>query len=99
MGLLYLQNSPAQGLIPEEDRAVMHILATLEPYTQANGGKLKVEHVSFVKGRGNVIITYPGTSESGEVISFVGSHLGKVLSLNCRNHHQPLDICRCGTCQ
>ncbi len=72
----YLQNNPAQGLIPQEKLAADHILEVLKPYTKENGGVLEVEFVSFVEGRGNVIIKYPGTTS--EVVSFVGSHLDVV---------------------
>lgn len=71
-----LQNNPAQGLIPREDNASDHVLEVLKPYTKENGGVLEVERISFVEGRGNVIIKYPGTTD--EVISFVGSHLDVV---------------------
>lgn len=72
----YLQNSPAQGLIPEEDRASDHVLEVLKPFMKENGGVLEVERVTYVEGRGNVIIKYPGTTD--EVCSFVGSHLDVV---------------------
>jgi acetylornithine deacetylase len=72
------QNSPAQGLIPQEDRASNHVLEALAPFMKENGGLLEVERVSAVEGRGNVIIKYPGTSSNGEVVSFVGSHLDVV---------------------
>jgi acetylornithine deacetylase len=41
-----------------------------------NGGVLEVQWVSFVEGRGNLIIKYPGTTD--EVVSFVGSHMDVV---------------------
>lgn len=46
----FLQNSPPQGLIPNEDRASDHVLKVLEPYMIKNGGVLEVERVSFVEG-------------------------------------------------
>lgn len=52
----YLQNSPAQNLIPIEDKASNHVLEALRPYSKENGGVLEVERVTFVEGRGNVII-------------------------------------------
>jgi len=73
----HLQNSPSQGLIPREDLASDHILALLSPFTVENGGVLEVERVTFVEGRGNVIIKYPGTDPE-RVCSFVGSHLDVV---------------------
>lgn len=72
----YLQNNPAQGLIPEEKKAADHIINLLKPYTKENGGVLEVEWVSFVENRGNVVIRYPGTTD--HVCSFVGSHLDVV---------------------
>jgi acetylornithine deacetylase len=71
-----LQNCPAQGLIPREDLASDFVLAALEPHTKKNGGPLEVERVTFVEGRGNVIIKYPGTTD--KVVSFIGSHLDVV---------------------
>ena len=58
-----LQNSPAQGLIPKENLASNYVLDVLKPFTVENGGVLKVERIEFVEGRGNVIITYPGTTD------------------------------------
>ena len=39
----YLQNSPAQGLIPKEELAAKHVIAALHPYTVENGGVLEVQ--------------------------------------------------------
>lgn len=72
----HLQNSPIQGLIPEEDRACEIVLDFLKPYLKENGGVLVAEKINFVANRGNLIITYPGTTD--EVCSFVGSHLDVV---------------------
>ncbi len=72
----FLQNNPAQGLIPQEKRAADHILEVLKPYTKENGGVLEVEWVSFVEGRGNIIMKYPGTTDA--ICSFVGSHMDVV---------------------
>lgn len=71
-----LQNNPAQGLIPQEDLASDFVLEVLKPYMKENGGPLEIERVTFVEGRGNVIIKYPGTTD--EVVSFIGSHLDVV---------------------
>jgi acetylornithine deacetylase len=77
-----LQNNPSQGFIPREDAASDHLLQLLQPYLKENGGLLEVQRVSFVEGRGNIILTYPGTStnsgDSGHIVSFVGSHLDVV---------------------
>lgn len=71
-----LQNSPSQGLIPREDLASDHVLALLEPHSTRNGGVLEVERVTFVEGRGNIIIKYPGSSD--RTVAFIGSHLDVV---------------------
>ena len=34
----------------------------LQPYTKQNGGLLTVEHVTYVEGRGNLIIEYDNVS-------------------------------------
>jgi len=74
-----LQNNPAQGLIPKEDLASNHVLEALKPYQKENGGVLEVERISFVEGRGNVIIKYPAASGNDDrICSFVGSHLDVV---------------------
>lgn len=41
--------------------AVRHVLDVLNPYSDENGGPLQIQHISFVEGRGNIIVTYPGT--------------------------------------
>ncbi|GAM19190.1 hypothetical protein SAMD00019534_023650 [Acytostelium subglobosum LB1] len=71
-----LQNQPPE-LIPVEDNAGRHVLAALEPYKVENGGVLKVEHVAYHEGRGNILIQYPG-AVADKCISFVGSHLDVV---------------------
>jgi acetylornithine deacetylase len=72
----HLQNSPAQGLIPQEDLAIAHIMELLGPHSKENGGPLEIEKVTFVEGRGNLIIKYAGTTD--KIVSFVGSHLDTV---------------------
>eukprot|EP00249_Psilotum_nudum_P011772 c23370_g1_i2 orf=643-1950(-) len=72
----YLQNNPPQ-LIPAEDRAGKHVLSVLRPLSLEEGGPLRINHVTYVQGRGNIIVEYPGT-ESGRIVSFVGSHLDVV---------------------
>lgn len=37
-----------------------------------------MQHVSFVEGRGNVVVTYPGTDPNAGVVSFVGAHMVRV---------------------
>ena len=58
-------------------RAIKHLLDLLTPHSQDSGGPLKVEHVTFVKGRGNLMIEYSPTGAKGTV-AFVGSHLDVV---------------------
>eukprot|EP00878_Enallax_costatus_P036747 GHUV01041295.1.p1 GENE.GHUV01041295.1~~GHUV01041295.1.p1 ORF type:complete len:397 (+),score=107.15 GHUV01041295.1:486-1676(+) len=72
----YLQNNPPE-LVPTEDRAARHVLEVLEPLSVDHGGPLVVRHVSFVEGRGNIIVEYPG-KPGGGCISFVGAHLDVV---------------------
>nr|DAD47504.1 TPA_asm: hypothetical protein HUJ06_017441 [Nelumbo nucifera] len=73
----YVQNNPPE-LIPEEDRVAKHVLDALLPYsTTTGGGPLIVNHVTYVQGRGNVIVEYPGTV-SGKILSFVGCHMDVV---------------------
>ena len=55
-------------------RAIKHLLDVLKPYSTENGGPLTVEHVTYVEGRGNLIIGYTPSGAKGTV-SFVGSHL------------------------
>jgi acetylornithine deacetylase len=50
------------------------VLDVLEPLSVEHGGPLLLQHVSFVEGRGNIIVEYPG-EPGGGVISFVGAHL------------------------
>jgi acetylornithine deacetylase len=57
----FLQNNPAQGLVPKEDLACGHVMNTLAPYSKENGGPLEIQKIAFVEGRGNLIIKYPGT--------------------------------------
>ncbi|CAM6125900.1 unnamed protein product [Calypogeia fissa] len=75
----FLQNNP-QELIPKEDRAVRHVLDVLEPLGTDHGGPLILKHVTYVEGRGNLIIEYPGTGGKDDVVSFVGSHLDVVMA-------------------
>ncbi|ONI06071.1 hypothetical protein PRUPE_5G038300 [Prunus persica] len=73
----YLQNNPPE-LIPQEDRAVKHVLDSLLPLsTTTGGGPLVINHVTYFPGRGNVIVEYPGTVP-GKTLSFVGCHMDVV---------------------
>jgi acetylornithine deacetylase len=71
----WLQNNPPKH-VPEEDRAAKIVVEALRPYSRDNGGPLRVEHLSYVPGRGNVIIEYPGSAQS--TLGFVGSHFDVV---------------------
>jgi acetylornithine deacetylase len=71
----WLQNNPPRH-VPEEDRAAKIVLDALRPYSLDNGGPLRVEHLSYVPGRGNIIVEYAGTGD--RTIGFVGSHFDVV---------------------
>ena len=43
-------------------RAIKHLLDVMKPYVKENGGILKVDHVSYVEGRGNLMIEYENVS-------------------------------------
>jgi len=73
----HCQNKPPT-FIPQESLVGNHIEETLKPYLEANGGPLKMERIEYAKGRNNVIVTYPGTTD--KVISFVGSHMDVVVA-------------------
>ncbi len=72
-----LQNSPAQGLHPQEDMASAHVMTLLEPHTAAHGGPLTVERVTFKEGRGNLVVRYAGADGGGSV-AFAGAHMDVV---------------------
>jgi hypothetical protein len=50
------------------------VLDVLQPYSTEAGGPLKIQHVSYVEGRGNIIVEYPGKADGG-IVSYVGAHL------------------------
>lgn len=54
-----------------------HLLDVLKPHSIENGGPLKVEHVTYVEGRGNLLLEYACEGAKGTV-AFVGSHLDVV---------------------
>ena len=47
-------------------RAIKHLLDVLRPHSTENGGPLKVEHVVFVEGRGNLMIEYTSEGAGGK---------------------------------
>ena len=72
----YVQNNPPK-FVPEEDKIIKHLLELLSPHSTEIGGPLLIKHVTFVPGRGNLIIEYkPSTAKS--TVAFVGSHLDVV---------------------
>ncbi|XP_065175134.1 uncharacterized protein LOC135805072 [Sycon ciliatum] len=72
----HVQNNPPK-FVPQEDKVIQHLLEALRPYSTENGGPLQVEHVTYVPGRGNLIIKYMSEGAKG-IVSFVGSHLDVV---------------------
>jgi acetylornithine deacetylase len=70
-----LQNSPLKDSPPpQEDLASDVVRQELEPFVRK--GKLRVERISYVEGRGNLILTYPG--KTARTVAFVGAHLDVV---------------------
>lgn len=57
----HLQNGLA--LDATEDRAGRHVLEALAPFAEEAGGPLLVRHISYLPGRGNIVVTYPGSGE------------------------------------
>lgn len=72
----FLQDNPPK-FVPQEDRAIKHLLDLLTPHSIENGGPLKIEKVTFVEGRGNLVLEYACEGAEGTV-AFVGSHLDVV---------------------
>lgn len=66
-----LQNTPPD-IIPQEEIIADLVIAFLKPYSQPNG-PLIVKKITYVKGRSNVIITYPAAIETEKTVAFVGS--------------------------
>ncbi|MHC4821914.1 MAG: M20/M25/M40 family metallo-hydrolase, partial [Planctomycetota bacterium] len=85
----HLQNNPPK-FIPEEDRAGNLVLEALRPHTEENGGPLKMRHIAYKPGRGNILIEYPGTTES--TVSLVGSHLDVVPADPAGWEHDPFSL-------
>jgi hypothetical protein len=71
------------------------VLEALEPYSDENGGPLSLKHVSFVEGRGNILVTYPG-EPGGGIMSFVGCHLDVVSANPDTWDFDPFTLTRCG---
>ena len=47
-------------------RAIKHLLDVLTPHSTVNGGPLKLDHVVFIEGRGNLIIEYTPDGATGK---------------------------------
>ena len=63
-------------------RAVKHLLNVLNPYMKENGGMLKVEHLSYVEGRGNLMIEYENVSETEPISVHLDLYIqGEALTL------------------
>jgi acetylornithine deacetylase len=73
----HLQNDPPTHR-PQEERVAQHVVDVLRPVSaDTGGGPLLVRKISYVEGRSNVIVEYPGTVP-GRVVSFVGMHMDVV---------------------
>jgi acetylornithine deacetylase len=73
----HLQNNPRQGLVPKEECVAQHVLNELQPHSQeSGGGPLLIETPTFVPGRPNLIISYPGLEET--CTGLVGAHFDVV---------------------
>jgi len=71
----HLQNKPPT-LIPKESLIGDHVVNHLSSYLKENGGPLTLERIEYSPGRNNIIITYPGSTDT--CVSFVGSHMDVV---------------------
>ena len=58
-------------------RAVKHSLEILRPHSQECSGPLRVEHISYVEQRGNLMVEYSPDGTKGH-IAIMGSHLDVV---------------------
>ena len=54
-----------------------HVLAALQPYLVENGGVIKAEHITFVEGRGNLMLEYSPQGASG------GCGFNNITARNC----------------
>ena len=53
-----LQNNPPR-FVPQESLAVAHVRKVLDPFSEEQGGPLKIQCVEYKEGRGNLIVEYP----------------------------------------
>lgn len=70
-----LQNKPPL-LVPQETLVGNHIFDSIKPFLKENGGPLIAERIEYAPGRNNIIVTYPGSTDT--CVSFVGSHMDVV---------------------
>ena len=47
-------------------RAIKHLLDVLTPHSTEKGGPLKLDHIVFIEGRGNLIIEYTPEGATGK---------------------------------
>ena len=71
-------------------RAIKHLLDVLKPHSTENGGPLKIDHVVFVEGRGNLMIEYAPEGASGELTVFtsVGEKGGHIVVILVRKREK-----------
>lgn len=69
------------------------MLDVLEPLSEEHGWPLRIQHVSFVEGRGNIIVEYPGTDPEAGVVSFVGAHMVRCLWVQFTGSRSMLSGC------
>eukprot|EP01050_Picozoa_sp_SAG11_P012233 SAG11_NODE_1348_length_5137_cov_3.785232_7_plen_161_part_00 len=73
----FVQNNPPT-FIPQESKIVDHVVAALDPYSEANGGALKIEAHTYVEGRPNLMVQYNAAAAEKGTVAIVGSHLDVV---------------------
>lgn len=71
-----LQNSHPD-LVPQEELVADEVIEYLKPFSKPDGPVI-VRKVTYAEGRSNLILTYPASEPTKEVISFVGSHMDVV---------------------
>lgn len=71
--------------------AIKHLKALVKPYTVEHGGPLTMDHVTYVEGRGNLILGYSSPGASGTV-GFVGSHFDVVPANPAEWERNPFEL-------
>lgn len=87
----HVQNSPLQGITPEEGKIAGHVLKALEPHSTNNGGPLHVQVLEYQKGRPNIKITYKGTTD--KTVGIIGSHMDVVPANPESWERNPFELC------